>query len=55
MCQRIYGSKIDSGDGLECDVIINTNGSSPEAFGDYLKSELVKWGALVKSSGLKVD
>lgn len=30
-------------------------GSSPEAFGDYLKSELVKWGALVKSSGLKVD
>ena len=30
-------------------------GSSPEVFGDYLKSELVKWGALVKSSGLKVE
>jgi len=30
-------------------------GSSPEAFGEYLKSELVKWGRLVKSSGLKVD
>ena len=34
---------------------IDIIGSSPEAFGDYLKSELVKWGALVKSSGLKVD
>ncbi len=30
-------------------------GSTPEAFGDTLKSELVKWGRLVKSSGLKVD
>lgn len=30
-------------------------GSTPEAFGEYLKSELVKWGRLVKSSGLKVD
>ena len=30
-------------------------GSTPEVFGDTLKSELVKWGALVKSSGLKVD
>lgn len=30
-------------------------GSTPEVFGDYLKSELVKWGLLVKSSGLKVD
>ena len=30
-------------------------GSSPEVFGDYLKSELVKWRALVKSSGLKVE
>jgi tripartite-type tricarboxylate transporter receptor subunit TctC len=30
-------------------------GSSPEVFGDFLKSELVKWGGLVKSSGLKVD
>ncbi len=34
---------------------IDLIGSSPEAFGEYLKSELVKWGALVKSSGLKVD
>lgn len=30
-------------------------GSSPEVFGEYLKTELVKWGRLVKSSGLKVD
>ncbi len=30
-------------------------GSTPEAFSDYLKSELVKWGRLVKRSGLKVD
>lgn len=29
--------------------------STPEAFGDYLKSELVKWGGLVKSSGLKIE
>ncbi len=34
---------------------IDIIGSSPEVFGDYLKSELVKWGGLVKSSGLKVD
>ncbi len=34
---------------------IDLIGSTPEVFGDYLKSELVKWGALVKSSGLKVD
>lgn len=30
-------------------------GSTPEAFGDYIKSEMVKWGKLVKSSGLKID
>ncbi len=34
---------------------IDIIGSTPEAFGEYLKSELVKWGKLVKSSGLKVD
>lgn len=34
---------------------IDVIGSSPEAFGDYLKSELVKWGGLVRSSGLKVE
>ncbi len=34
---------------------IDVIGSSPELFGDYLKTELVKWGRLVKSSGLKVD
>ena len=34
---------------------IESLGSSPEAFGDYLKTELVKWGSLVKSSGLKID
>lgn len=30
-------------------------GSTPEQFGDYIKSEMVKWGKLVKSSGLKID
>jgi tripartite-type tricarboxylate transporter receptor subunit TctC len=30
-------------------------GSTPEQFGAYLKSELVKWGKLVKSSGLRID
>ena len=30
-------------------------GSTPEFLRDYLQSELVKWGALVKSSGLKID
>jgi len=30
-------------------------GGTPEQFGDYLKSELVKWGKLVKSSGLRID
>lgn len=34
---------------------IETIGSSPEAFGAYIKSELLKWGKLVKSSGLKID
>jgi tripartite-type tricarboxylate transporter receptor subunit TctC len=28
---------------------------SPEAFGEYLKSEYAKWGKLVRSSGLKID
>ncbi len=28
---------------------------SPEDFGDYLKSEYVKWGKLVRASGLKID
>ena len=30
-------------------------GSSPEAFGEFLRSEMVKWDKLVKSSGLKID
>lgn len=30
-------------------------GGTPEAFGEYIRSELVKWGKLVKSSGLKID
>lgn len=34
---------------------IDLIGSSPEVFGDYLKSELVKWSRLVKSSGLRVE
>lgn len=29
--------------------------STPEAFGDYLKCEMVKWGRLVKGSGLKLE
>ncbi len=34
---------------------IEVVGSSPEFLRDYLISELAKWGALVKSSGMKVD
>ncbi|MGH8703666.1 MAG: Bug family tripartite tricarboxylate transporter substrate binding protein [Burkholderiales bacterium] len=30
-------------------------GSTPEEFGDYIKSEIVKWGKLVKSTGLRID
>lgn len=30
-------------------------GSTPEQFGDYIKSEMVKWGKLVRSSGLRID
>lgn len=30
-------------------------GSTPEQFGDYIKSEMVKWGRLVRSSGLRID
>jgi tripartite-type tricarboxylate transporter receptor subunit TctC len=35
--------------------VIELIGSSPEVFGEYLKSELTKWGRLVKTSGLKAD
>ncbi len=34
---------------------IETIGSTPEEFGEYVKTELVKWGKLVRSSGLKLD
>ena len=34
---------------------IDILGGSPEAFGEFLKTEYVKWGNLVRSSGLKVD
>jgi len=30
-------------------------GNKPEEFGAYLKSELAKWGKIVKESGAKVD
>jgi tripartite-type tricarboxylate transporter receptor subunit TctC len=30
-------------------------GGTPEEFGDYIRSELVKWGKLVKASGVKID
>jgi tripartite-type tricarboxylate transporter receptor subunit TctC len=29
--------------------------STPEAFGNQVKSEIAKWGALVKAMGLQVD
>ena len=28
---------------------------TPEQFGDYLRTEVVKWGKVVKASGAKVD
>ena len=30
-------------------------GGTPEEFGDYIRSELVKWGKLVKAAGVKID
>jgi tripartite-type tricarboxylate transporter receptor subunit TctC len=30
-------------------------GNTPEFFGDYIKSETVKWAKVVKESGAKVD
>lgn len=30
-------------------------GGSPEAFGEFIRSEMVKWGKLVKASGLKIE
>ena len=30
-------------------------GNTPEEFGAYLKSEIAKWGKVVKDSGAKVD
>jgi tripartite-type tricarboxylate transporter receptor subunit TctC len=30
-------------------------GNAPEEFGSYLKSEIVKWNAVIKSSGARVD
>lgn len=34
---------------------IEVIGSSPQAFADFLRGELPKWGKLVKGSGLKID
>ncbi len=51
--QRALASP-DLRQGFEKDAI-EPIGSSPEAFGEYIKSEMVKWGKLVKSSGLKID
>ena len=34
---------------------IDIVGGTPEAFGEYLKSELAKWGKLVRASGVKVE
>jgi tripartite-type tricarboxylate transporter receptor subunit TctC len=30
-------------------------GSTPEYLGNYIKSEIVRWGAIVKASGAQVD
>ena len=30
-------------------------GGTPEEFGDYIRSEMVKWGKLVKAAGVKID
>jgi len=34
---------------------IDIVGGTPEAFGEYLKSELAKWGKLVRASGVKLE
>jgi tripartite-type tricarboxylate transporter receptor subunit TctC len=30
-------------------------GSTPEHFGEFIKSEITKWGKVVRDSGAKVD
>jgi tripartite-type tricarboxylate transporter receptor subunit TctC len=30
-------------------------GSTPEYFGNYIKSEIVRWATIVKASGAQVD
>lgn len=30
-------------------------GSTPEQFAEFIKSEIVKWGKIVKASGARVD
>jgi tripartite-type tricarboxylate transporter receptor subunit TctC len=30
-------------------------GDTPEQFGEYIRSEIVKWAKLVKDSGAKID
>ena len=30
-------------------------GGTPEQFGDYVKSELARWGKLVKEMGIRID
>ena len=29
--------------------------STPEEFGDYIKSETAKWAKVIKAAGIKVD
>jgi tripartite-type tricarboxylate transporter receptor subunit TctC len=41
-------------DGFEREAI-EPAGGTPEAFGEYIKTEIVKWGKLVKAANLKID
>ena len=44
----------DIGDRLAGDGAVAV-GSTPEEFGAYIKSEMAKWGAVIKASGATAD
>jgi tripartite-type tricarboxylate transporter receptor subunit TctC len=37
------------------DLGVEVGSSTPEAFAAYIKSEIPKWAAVVKSSGAQID
>ena len=53
--QRQHVEQADEGDGPGADVGAEPGTLSGDAFGAFLRSEVDKWGEVVKTSGAKVD